>query len=78
MSNKQVLIIESKMFYKKKRRMIIFGTKYYFDKNAKLHRDRDKPALKTLYGTKHYYKHGERHRDGDKPAVIWGDGSINN
>ena len=72
MSNKQVLIIGSKMFYTEK--VHRYGTKRYF-KDGKLHRDGDEPAVIWSNGTKEYYKNGKSHRDGDKPAVIWSDGA---
>ena len=71
MSNKQVLIIDSKMAYTEK--VDRYGTKMYY-KDGELHRDGDKPAIICSNGTKTYWKNGERHRDGDKPAVIYGNG----
>ena len=72
MSNKQVLIIESKMAYTEK--VDRYGTKMYY-KDGELHRDGDEPAVIWSDGYKEYFKNGERHRDGDEPAVIETDGT---
>ena len=45
-----------------------FGHKWW-NKNGKLHRGGDKPAIEWNDGGKEWYKDGKRHRDGDNPAV---------
>ena len=56
----------------------IFNAKtgnYYFDKNGKLNRENDLPAIVMTNGTKEWYKNGLRYRDNDLPAVEKADGT---
>ncbi len=48
--------------------------KIWYDKEGKLHRDHDLPAVENVNGGKEWYQHGELHRDNDLPAIEWADG----
>lgn len=71
MSNKQVLVIELKMFYTEE--VDEDGT-VRRRKNRKLHADGDEPSIIYPDGTTYYHKNGKLHRDGDNPAIVRPDG----
>ena len=47
-----------------------------WQKNGKLHRDDDNPAIIYANGTLVWWKNGERHRDDDKPARVYASGLL--
>jgi len=49
----------------------IHGTIYRF-KSGLLHSENDKPAIESVNGDKHWYKHGVQHRE-DYPAIVYAD-----
>ena len=51
------------------------GYKHLYDQNGKYHSYNDLPAIITVAGAKHWYKHGEKHRDNDLPACVYPDGT---
>lgn len=48
-------------------RVAFMGT--FFFKKGKIHRDKDKPAIEFIDGSKWFYKHGKKHRSQDRPAI---------
>lgn len=50
------------------------GTKVWKNKEGKIHRDFDLPAIIDKNGKKAWYQNGNPHRDGDRPAVIAANG----
>jgi predicted ATP-binding protein involved in virulence len=47
-----------------------YGTERWYNKDEKLHRDNDLPAVIYSDGSKFWYQNGERHRDNNLPAII--------
>ena len=54
--------------------VFVSGTEKWRNKDGKLHREGDKPAVIWANGTQVFWKNGKLHRDGDKPARIWASG----
>jgi len=52
-----------------------YGHKTWKNKEGKIHRDNDLPAIILADGNQHWYKEGKCHRDNDQPAVIHPDGT---
>jgi len=50
------------------------GTHRWYNKDGKLHRDNDLPAVIWEDGSKFWWVSGEKHRENDMPAVIYSDG----
>lgn len=50
------------------------NAKYYYNKDAELHREGDKPAIIYSKNYKLWYKNGLLHRDNNLPAIQYPDG----
>jgi len=46
------------------------GTKKWYNKEGKLHRDDDLPAIERTDGSQLWYTNGKLNREGDLPAII--------
>jgi outer membrane lipoprotein-sorting protein len=52
-----------------------YGTERWYNKDHRLHRDNDLPAVIYSDGGKEWFQNGELHRDNDLPAVIKSNGT---
>ena len=46
-----------------------YGTKIWINKDGKIHREGNQPAIEYVDGYKAWYINGELHRDNDEPAA---------
>jgi len=51
-----------------------FGNQRWRNKDGRLHRENELPAVINKDGTHRWYKNGQCHRENDLPAIIWNDG----
>ena len=51
-----------------------YGNLCYYNKEGRLHRNQDHPAVSNKNGYKEWLQNGERHRENDKPAEIYSSG----
>jgi hypothetical protein len=52
-----------------------FGAEYWYNKDYKLHRGNDQPAVTYSNGDQCWYQNGKLHREDDKPAAVYRDGT---